>query len=489
MFYSSPEKQGIKSSDIESYVRILEEKQLSTHSLIIMRNGNIVFEKYWAPFHKDYLHRMYSVTKSFVSIAVGFLEQDGLVDLDDSIIKYFPEETKSQTDLNMLNQTVRDMLKMSTAKPCEDWFSARCSDRVKFYFENSLADSRPSGTVYQYDSSGSFVLGALVERLTGKKLMDYLREKVLDKIGFSKDAYMLECPGGHSWSDSALICKSTDLLKTAMWVMNEGEWNGEQILNKDYLKKATSKQIDNNVLGINEYNTHGYGYQFWRSYDNSYFFNGMGDQLGVCVPDKDIIMIVNSDNQGNDNSRNVIMDNFFSQIVHRAVDYELPENKEEALSLSEYTKELKLQSAHGDKYNKWQDIINEKTFYLNSNSMGISKIKLSFNGNKGVFSYTNDQGDKELPFGMCKNEFSYFPQEDYSDKIGSQKGNRLYKCASSAAWVSENQLFIKVQIIDTYFGRLNINIGFGKGGKVGIYMNKTAEDFLNEYQGFASGKA
>lgn len=134
MNYSSPEKMGIKSSDIEAFVRILEEKQLSTHSLIIMRGGNVVFEKYWAPFHKDFLHRMYSVTKSYVAIAIGFLEQDGLINLDAPVTKYFPDELKNQEDENIRNQTIRDMLKMSTAKQGEDWFTARCEDRVRFYF-------------------------------------------------------------------------------------------------------------------------------------------------------------------------------------------------------------------------------------------------------------------------------------------------------------------------------------------------------------------
>ncbi|MBE7012247.1 MAG: serine hydrolase [Ruminococcaceae bacterium] len=488
MDYSSPEKMGIKSSNIEAFVRILEEKRLSTHSLIIMRNGNIIFEKYWAPFHKEFQHRMYSVTKSFVALAIGFLEQDGLVDLDAPMIKYFPDELENQPDENLRNQTVRDMLKMSTAKPGEDWFTARCEDRVRFYFENKRYESRPSGTIFEYDSTGSFVLGALVERLTGKELLEYLREKALDEIGFSKDACILKCPGGHSWGDSALICRADDLLKTAMWVMNKGEWNGKQLLNKEYIEKAVSKQISNTALGLDEYNTQGYGYQFWRTFDNSFFFNGMGDQLGVCVPDKDIIMVINSDNQGYAASRKIIMDSFFDEVVRKAVDGELPENVEAQSSLENYTKDLKLQAAIGEKYNNWQDKVNGVTYVLNKNPMGISKMKLCFEGNKGTLYYTNEQGDKELPFGMCYNEFAPFPQEGYSDEVGSQKGDRLYDCAASAAWVGENQLFIKVQIIDTYFGRLNINLGF-KDGQIGVHMNKTAEDFLNEYQGNASGKA
>lgn len=331
-------------------------------------------------------------------------------------------------------------------------------------------------------------MGALVERITGKKLVEYLREKVLDEIGFSKESFILECPGGHSWGDSALVCKATDLLKTAMWVMNKGEWNGKQLLNSKFIEEATAKQIDNNTTGIDEYNTQGYGYQFWRTFDNSYFFNGMGDQLAVCVPDKDIIMVINSDNQGYGESRKIIMDNFFDLIVRRAEDGEIPENADEIKSLEDFTKDLKLQSAKGEKYCACQDKINGVTYTMDKNPKGISKIKLCFEGEKGVLYYTNEQGDKEIPFGMCYNEFAPFPQEGYSDIVGSQKGDRLYDCAASGAWVSDNQLFIKVQIIDTYFGRLNINLGF-TDDKLGVYMNKTAEDFLNEYTGFASGKA
>ena len=85
MQYRTPEKEGLASRDIREYVEKLEEFNLSTHSLIIMRHGKVIFENYWTPFNKDYLHRMYSVTKSYVSLAIGFLEQDGLISLDDKM--------------------------------------------------------------------------------------------------------------------------------------------------------------------------------------------------------------------------------------------------------------------------------------------------------------------------------------------------------------------------------------------------------------------
>lgn len=486
MKYTTPEKMGIKSSDIKEYLETLEKHELSTHDVIIARHGEIVFETYWEPFKKDDLHRMYSVTKSFVSIAVGFLYQDGKIDLDDPIIKYFPEETKNLKDENMRRQTIRNMLMMSTSKVLTNWFRDKCADRVAHYFVNDPEKSRPAGVTFEYDSEASFVLGAMVERVTGMELMDYLREKLFDKIGVSKEAYMLKCPGGHSWGDSALICKPTDLLRSAQFMLNGGSWNGEQILDAEYVRLATTKQIANDLWGQYSHSTRGYGYQFWMCYGKSFWFNGMGVQVALCVPEKDMVIVVNSDDEGVSNAKDIVVNNLFEKIIDRVVDEEIEDSG--SAELAEYCKTLKLATAVGDTSSEFSKKIDGVTFKMNKNPMGITKFKLDFTEDGGVFSYTNEQGDKELPFKMCENMIYQFPQWGYSDEVGGMLGNRLYRCAVSAAWHDEHQLFIKVQAIDTYFGRLNIRIAFNENLDVVVDMNNYAEDFFNEYEGRASGR-
>lgn len=488
MKYARPEEVGISSEKILEYVKLLEEKQLNTHSLIISKGDTIVFEKYWAPFHKDYGHRQYSVTKSFVALAIGFAEQEGLLNLDDPISKYFPKEMEKQHDENMRNQTIRHMLMMSTAKIAKRWFIARSDDRVMTYFDNDNLESRPSGTIFQYDSSGSFVLGALVERLTGKTLIQYLREKMFDKIGVSQEAHFLKCPGGHSWGDSALVCTSTDLWKSALFTMNKGNWNGEQLLNEKFVTDATSALIDNNVNGAVHCESLGYGYLIWRTWDNSFFFNGMGCQMAICTPDKDLVMVRNGDDQGNAPARNILIDNYFDMIVRTASDKPLPPNDAAYQKLMEETSDLKLAVEFGETQSTMADEINGVTFVMNENPMGITKMQLCFNGNDGVLKYTNAQGDKELPFGLGHNAFGLFPETGYSDQVGSQSApGHQYQCAASAAWVEPTKLRIKVQIIDEYFGILHINMGF-RDGLLGVYMVKSAEDFLDTYEGYAGGK-
>ena len=488
MNYITPEQAGVKSENIEKYIEILKRQRLATHNVIMAKGDNIFFEKYWSPFHKDFLHRMYSVSKSFVSVAIGFLEQEGLISLDDKIIKYFPEELKNQSDENMKNQTIRHMLMMSTAKPPKSWFVEKPEDRVKFYFENDRKETRPSGTIFNYDSTGSFVLGALVERLTGKMFMDYLREKLFTKIGVSEEAYCLKCPGGHSWGDSAVLCKPTDLLKVALFVMRKGNWNGEQILNEKYLADATSTQITNNNWDTNAFNAQGYGYQFWKTYDDAFFFNGMGCQFAVCVPKKDMILIYNGDNQGKEDVCQCIIDDFMKLIVNTSSEEPIEENPEAFKNLEERTENLKLVSTDGAKKSDFEKEINGVTYLLDKNPMGITKFRLVFEENSGKFEYTNAQGDKVLYFGRSENAFATFPQEGYSDDVGSVRTKGMYyNCAASASWVEEKKIYIKVQIIDKYFGNLGITIGF-RDDVCGIYMNKKAEDFLCEYEGFAGGR-
>lgn len=492
MKYSTPEKMGIKSSDILKYIKKLDEAKLATHSVLIARHGHIIFEKYWEPYKKDELHRIYSATKSFVALGIGFLEQDGLIDLDDPIIKYFPEESKDLKDKNMREQTIRHMLMMSTAKVNMCWFLEKCEDRVAEYFINDPEKSVPPGTVFDYDSTGSFVLGALVERLTGKKLIDYLREKAFDKIGFSKEAYMLTCPGGHSWSDSALLCTPMDWMRVAQFTLNGGSWNGEQLLNKEYMSLATSKQIENDMYSMNKYNSQGYGYQFWMCYGKSYYFSGAGVQVALCIPEKDMVLVITSDDSNFWSGRTMVagqtkMNGFFDLVVNNAVDEEIEECG--AQELEEYCKNLKIPVAKGNKTSEFAKRIDGVTFKLRENPMGITKFRVDFRDDGGVFKYTNAQGDKELPFKMGENIFYPFPQWGYFGEMAQRVDNSvLYRCAVSGAWVDTRQLSIMVQIIDTYFGRLDIRLAFDENLNVVLDMDKDAERFLNEYKGRAQGK-
>lgn len=479
-----PEKIGINSKNILRYLKKSEERGLFMHSVIMARGNQVFCEAYWKPFNEKSLHRMYSTTKSYVGVAVCELAAEGKISLDDKIIKYFPDKLPSNIHPFLEAMTIRHMLTMQTCMTSVNWFGQNVTDRLQHYF--NFKPSRYPGTGYDYDSVGSFVLGALVERITGKSLLDYLRDKCLNEIGFSTEAFCLTAPGGHTWGDSALLCTARDQLAFGRLIANEGKWNGKQLLNYEYLSQTVDKHTDTIDIGLSAYDNMGYGYQIWKCYDGAFAFLGMHDQLMIYHPKTDIIFVCTAGNPPG-LSRGIIIEDFYNFIIDNVCE-ETSNNEDDYLELKKYCESLKLKAATGEKYSEFENKINNKKFITEPNNMGITEFTLSFNTDGGKFTYVNAQGEKKIEFGRKENIYQQFPEFGYSRDIGGMScdGN-TYKCAASFGWVEKQKLSIIVQIIDDYIGLLNITIGFNDDYAL-LDMCKSAEDFLDEYSGCAVAK-
>lgn len=480
----APESVGIKSEWIENFIKHLQGKGLPLHDVVIMRGNKICCEAYWKPFYRDFCHRQYSQTKSFTSIAVGLLEEEGKLSLDDKIADYFRDRITRELPEYLENQTIRDMLMMTTTSYFGvNWLVAENKDMVDIYF-NQTEITHPAGTVWRYDSNGSHLLSMMVERVSGKTLFAYLKEKLFDKMGTFQTAKILKGPVGESWGDSAMICTPNDMLSFARFVMNYGTWQGERLMNEKYLKEATSLLTSSTERGNSIV---GYGYQIWKLRNDSFAFFGLGKQLTVCNPEKDIILVMNSDCQGSPyDVYGIILDYYFEDIIENITEDTLPEDRMAQEKLQGLCDHLTLHCVHGIPETQMQEKINGKTFkVLGKNVQGITQFRLLFDGESGgVFEYTNAQGEKKLPFAINANKFGKFPQLGYSNEYGGLPTTDGYKydCAVSATWKDNTRFQIYVQIIDQYFGNCMMNFCF-KDEFVCVEMVKHAEGFLEEYQG------
>lgn len=478
MQYRTPEQMGISSRNVLAFYKELDDCGLSTHAVILSRGNEFFSECYYAPFHADFKHRMYSTTKSFVAVAVGFCEQDGLLSLDDPISKFFPE----YADMPAQHATtVREMLQMcTTLDKSGGWFTAKLENRASFYFTKE--GQKFPGTLFKYDSSANFMLCVIVEKVTGKLFLDYLREKFLDDIGFSQDAYCLKCPGGNSWGDSGLLCTARDLWLFARFMLNGGVWNGKRYLNEKFVKDATSCNVPTGAYGFrNLHGTEGYSYQFWGAADGCFATKGMGNQISLCDPKHDFIFVINSCNQGNDFAYYQIYRALYSNIIHNLGE-PLPEDPEAKAELDAYLADKKLFTLPGTTVSPFAEKISGRVFTCEENPTGIRWFRLDCEGDKINFTYENATGEKVMPFGLGHNVFEKFPEEGYSDLVGAVPcpGNK-YDAAFSAEWADEKTIRMRVQIIDKYFGNMAIMLGFRDEDHVTIRMEKTAEAFLNEY--------
>lgn len=483
----SPERAGIPSAKVLEFIKVLEQYKLNTHSIIMARGSDIFAEAYYAPFDKDFKHRMYSVSKSFTAIAVGLAEQEGLLSLDDKFIKYFPEYRNENIDELYEETTIRDLLTMRShiaGKIPVYWGKP---DRPKSYFD--MTSNQVPGTNFSYDSTGSMLLACIVEKLTGKPFMEYLKEKVLLDIGFSKDAYCLLAPGGHSHSDSGVMCTSRDLLTFARFVMNLGEWNGKRYINEEFMRAAISKQTDNDITGkITGYANHGYGYLIWKVPRDGFAFVGMADQLAICDPKTDFIFIITSENMGSkDASRMLIFHELYKTIIENLGE-PLSENVKDFEELKVYMSSRNMIAITDGVESSVEVKISGKSYQLEPNDMGIDTIKVTIKDKAGTLEYTNADGPNTIKFGMGYNEFGRFPGKKRIGLTASVYEDGDYACGASAVWCEDKKLHIMVRVTDTYLGTLSIVLGF-KDERISVAMTRRAQRILDGYDGYAVGKA
>ena len=373
-------------------------------------------EYYWDPFHKNFYHRQYSQSKSYVGIAIGLLYDDGLVDLDKPISEYFPDKIDGDIPDYLGRQTVREMLTMTTAGGQVGRFASDDPDRTHLYLNCVKPEKcHPAGTLWAYDSAGSQVLSSPVERISGKSLFDFLNERIFTHLGQFKNATVLKTRSGDSRGDSAMICTMRDNSAFARLLMKGGRWEGKQLISEEYVRLATSKQVDNREIAHAACFRHGYGYQIWRCEDGGFAFVGMGNQLAICIPRLDLLLVCQADTQGYDPSRELIVGNFFDMVERFITDDPLPEDPEGAAMLAEETADLKLLAVQGEEDSPLREYIDGKEYLCKENPMGITRFCFKFKDRTcGELRYTNAQGDKILPFGVNHNVFGNFPQLGYS---------------------------------------------------------------------------
>lgn len=309
----TPSEAGVSQEAIASFFDALDALPFEIHSVIMLRGHSVLLDKFYEPFTADTLHRMYSITKSFVGLAISCLADEGKIDLDASITEYFPEYP---TEYEYIKKTtIRDMLMMRTAHKRTTYKADLSKDWVESFFITE--PSHMPGTEFYYDTSSSHTLCALVEKLSGMEMLDYLRLKFLDKIGFSKEAYCLKDPFGVSVGGSGLMAKPMDVVKVARLLLDGGCYKGEQLINRDFVRLAVSNLSPTAGRGKGEDEQQGYGMQIWRTRHNGFMLYGLGGQMAICLPDKDFIFAVTADAEGVDGGVQMIRDVFWNEIYDK----------------------------------------------------------------------------------------------------------------------------------------------------------------------------
>ena len=260
------------------FVRRIAAEDVNLHGFLLSENGREIAKAYYAPFREGEPHRMYSVSKTMTSLAVGIQIDEGRLRLDDRIADYFRDWLPADPDGRLCRLTVRDMLCMATCYKKTVYRAGVDDDWAKAFFEGT-PDHEP-GMVFCYDTSSSQVLAELVKRLSGRGVLSILEERLFTPLGANDPKYWLKDPSGCEQGGTGLCISLRDLHKVAVCLAD----GGQGFVPAWYLEEMTRKQIDTS-LQPNEEERYGYGLHCWRTRAGWSMF-GMGGQLAVVCPEK-----------------------------------------------------------------------------------------------------------------------------------------------------------------------------------------------------------
>ena len=480
MKISTPEAQGISSKALERFVDKLKEQKIPVHSILMARHGHMIMEAYYQPYDKEKLHRMFSETKSYTSLGIGLLVSDGVIRLEDKICQYFPEYLPGEVHPWLEEMTIKDMLRMETCHNKTTYEKTSTTENWVRSFFQTVPTHRP-GQIFMYDTSASHTLCALVEKLTGQKLLDFLKDRILRQIGFSEESYIMEDPFGVSMGGTGLMAKPTDMLKVGLMLLNGGKdpddygkEDGRQVYPKEYLDQALKFQtstIMNSLSSLSLLNW-GYGFQFWKMPDNGFAMIGLGSQDTLCFPEQDMVITMTSDTQGIPNGSDMILNLIRTEIFEQLSDQPLPELGETEQKLwKEKLEKLELPVLEDWGGENVSQMVNGKDYKFYVNKEGFYRMRLSFETDQtGVLEYENERGNHQIPFGMGNHQIGMLPEYDQL-------------CASSGAWCSKDTFHVWCQLIDESVDAVHFKLVFAENGTMTILMKKTEESKFNKFEG------
>lgn len=473
---ATPESQGIDSQVLLSFVQELNaDKTLNMHDIVILRNGKIICQTAFGEQDLGIWKYTFSACKSVTSLAVGLLMDDGLLKPEDKVISFFEEYATPVIKLKLKDLTVEHLLTMTSGVYFNEAESMTVDNWVQAFL-NSMMVTDP-GKAFNYNSLNTYMLSAIISKITGRDMFDFLMERLFTPLGIT-DVYWEKCPRGISKGGWGLYIRPYDFAKIGLLVMNHGVYDGQRIISEEYIKLATSQK----QVAPKEYGAFNYAYQMWCGRKHrSFLFNGMLGQNVLGFWDSNILIVSNA---GNDESFQ--QSNYFKIALKYFGDSKafsgksLPENPLAYLKLKDFLAQLdsgdiqrpmmrfwnQLTAKMSGNFPKEAEAITDRTWFANSditNSMGVLPLciqVLQNNYTKGFVSVGFKKKDGNLVLVYTETDVTYefpigFSQVMCSDV--SFNGEPFHVAVTGRFLLSEEgcpMLRVQLSFVETPFTRL-----------------------------------
>lgn len=447
----------ISAKSILAFVNRLEQENVCLHGFELREHGKVRAEGYYAPFQKGQPHRMYSVSKSMVSLAVGLLESDGKLSLDDPIIRYFPDKLHGEPHGRLARLTIRDMLRMAAC-----YKKTTYREGVDFCWSDSFFTSTPShepGAMFNYDTSCSQVLAELCQRVSGQGLLEFLIERVFKPLGATDEKRWLTDPSGIPQGGTGLIMSLRDMAKVAQCVMD----GGCGILPGAYVREATSLKIGTQDRP-NPEERFGYGWQFWMT-RSGWAMYGMGGQMAIACPEEGLLLCSIADTRLDPYGVQRLYDAFYDEIVAHLGEENAAEDER---ALGERLAHLTC-AAVPHVQGEWDEA--PRAYDMEENAGGLERVELV---DRAVRCIWKD----------ATHEFAW---EDFGSCCEGMYSGTDVPALVSAGLTCDGALRVRCQLIGDAPCGLELTLS-ERNGTISLRMQKSSDPLTNRYDGIVWGK-
>lgn len=436
---STPESQGVSSIALLDLTNTLDKEFDGIHSLMIVRNGKVIAEGWWAPYDAKHNHVLYSLSKSFTSTAVGLAAADGKLDIDDRVLDFFPELAPENVSVNLKAMRVRDLLTMTAGhqdepSPMPDVVSAKS-------FLAHPVKHQP-GSHFKYNTAATFMQSAIVQKVTGKTVLEYLRPRLFEPLGIEHPVWDTNFQG-ISLGGYGLRLRTADIAKFGLLYLQKGKWNGQQLLPEEWVKLATSKQVSNGSNPKSDWNQ-GYGFQFWRSRHNTYRGDGAFSQFCIVIPDHDVVVAITS----GESDMQAVMNVLWDKLLPALKATELAADPDSNDRLQNRLKRLSVKPADGKSNSPIAKTIMNRRFEFDLNDQNISELVVRPSDEDNDITLTLNWNEQviKIPAGFRTWEKGRAPYTGHSLITLSDE-----PIAGTFAWLSEDTLVVKFCYYETPF--------------------------------------
>lgn len=364
---SAPEAQGVSSAALLELVNTLDQQIEGMHSLMVVRHGQVIAEGWWAPYDAEHRHVLYSLSKSFTSTAVGCAVAEGKLSIDDQLLKFFPDAAPTNASSNLKAMRVRDLLMMSTGHQDEPPTAPDAMSPKSF-----LAQAVPHlpGTHFKYNTAATFMQSAIVQKVSGQTVLDYLRPRLFEPLGIEHPVWDANFQG-ISLGGYGLRVRTEDIAKFGQLYLQRGRWDGQQLLPAEWVAMATGKQTSNGSDPKSDWNQ-GYGFQFWRCRHKAYRGDGAFGQYCLVMPDQDAVVAITSGVKDMQAVLNVIWDKLLPGLQPQA----LRRNAAAGQQLKDKLARLEVRPAQGSAISPRAGQLLNRKFLFPANAQKIESLSI-----------------------------------------------------------------------------------------------------------------